>query len=444
MSVDQNPANGLLSMAWESVPTVLPADASFVDFNFVSESLSNDAETIQDDSITALAQRPVALPSKVKTGGNVVLRAMAEGGLPRLIANIQGKADMTEVVASTVYIGKYAPSMTELTAPETFSTRVWRDDNLPQYGRGSRVRSLDFSIQQRGLLQVTANIIQQRSDYWSYPTVVNEGSANTHRPRLQGIPNYAQFLAGNLVRFKVTDVTGLPTTITGRAKFTSGASYGSTDINVLIGEDDAGFPLVAEAYDDAGNRIGTRAMPVEVILHDGTGYQVDDEYQFDYGTVWTPSYADCPVFNEIFAKVLIDDEEFKVTQATMKIEGVAEADFAIGGRFAWNVINRGQRQVSIGLQRRYLDIKLRRRLETGQPFKFVLDCFGGQAISGSYEHEFHWTSTNCIPSGTTPVIGGNNQMDEQYNATCHPNADDVNYPDDVTIEIQSTEADVTV
>lgn len=436
-----NPANTLVSMGWESVPSI--PTTTWRDFKVVSEDLADDSPLIQSASIVNNSQRQRGAPSKIDTGGSFPVELDAEGHA-RFVADVQRKGSVTNP-ATGVYIHKLAPSETSVTMPQTFSMRVWRDDGMPQIFKGGRMQSWELSLEPRGFLKSTFTPVFERADYWADATVVTEGSANANKIVLQGLPrlsNWETTAAAGRVYVKVSDITDIATEgIKVLVKVGQAASYGATETTLRGGEDSDGRPYTSPLYDStSGLLVGTRAMPVEAACHSFVGYQVNDEYYFDRERgVWTPSFPDVPIFNEIYAYIYIDGVRVRIRQFTLSVTRPVEAIHAIGGRYAWEVRERGERVVNVNFQREYLSTKIRKRLQSGEPFAMRLECYSGDEFETGHEHELHAVTPLLIAGGRTPTAQGKAQMDENVQCTAHPDPTNVDgNVDDVTLYLKNS------
>jgi hypothetical protein len=455
MSFEFNPANALIRMGYESIPGIEPT--TWHDHMMVSESLSSDAPTIQRASITQASQRPMGAPTKISCNGDLQLEFDPESYM-RYLANLQKHGSVTNP-ASGVYAHKLAPSETDEDYPASIGVEVWRDDGSGHRFADGRVANMEFSLAPRSFLKTKVGLIFARADYWSAPTEVEDGTTpNTVKLQIRGLPQYDDWTTesnGALPSLwvKVTDITNIATgsikvksgygTVTAGPVQVAPSPYPSDESIVYVGNDADGQPIW-NALGIAGAWVGDRAMPIEVHLSDSTGYQVNDEYRFDVvRPIWVPDYPDVPVFNEIFAFIYIDGTKYQIQDFTASITSPVQPIEAIGGRYAWTTRTRGMREVSIKLGREYLSTTLRKRLETGTPFLFRCDAYTGNEFETGYEHELHLVSPQCVAGGKTPTVGGQSDMKESVDATCHPDPENTDgYVDDITIEVQNSEADL--
>lgn len=441
---DFNPANGLIRHAWEDVAGIAN-ESGWHDHEFVSESLSPEYGVIQPQSITRNAQVPMGSPSKIRGGGEINVEWDAEQ-YARYIANVQrGGATPVNPVGS-VYVHKLAPSESDIEFPDTMSIEIWRDDNLPALAKGCRVNSLSFELSPESFLTGAIGIAPERIEYYDGPARIDAiGAPTPTAPIIRGLPSYDgwNLVDGNVYAI-VSDVTDIGTGVVGiKTKIGSASTYDGTQLNITVGNDSQGRPRYYEIFDENDARIGTRDLPVQIHLADTTNIALNHEWRFDRErTVWIPSYPSLPKFNEIYAAIFIGDslataEEYEIDQFSLAITRPAEPKFAIGGRHAKRVKQRGQRTVSGSLQREYLSVALRKRLERAKAFWLRVEAYSGEAIEGVYEHSMLLYAGATLLGGNTPSIGGQDSMDENYNFTCHPSGD-ATYPDDCTIVLTNT------
>ncbi|MCB1007585.1 MAG: hypothetical protein KDB94_01690 [Acidobacteria bacterium] len=427
---DFNPSNALVRNAWEATEQYLPT-TGFHCHDFVSESLSANYEQIQQRSITNAGQRPVASPSKIGNEGQIEVDWNAEGHL-HYLANLQKNYSVSNP-ATGVYVTKMAPSEANA-APSTMMVEVWRDDDLAHVNKGCRVRSVTFNAGLRQFIQGSIDLLAARSDYWGAAT--QTAGTGSSLPQLRGLPNYTNWaLADHDIYFTWTDYANK----VGKFKIGAAASFGATTVTI------SGVDTWVEAIDsNGGARIGDRAMPVD-ILFDLLAAGADSDIFKITGArgVWTPTLPDVVPANEIYALIVVDGEEFVCNQFNLTVTRPVAPIYSIGGRYARVIRERGQRTVDGTLNREYISTELRKKLERAQEFEFYASYQNGVAIgSTAYESEIKLTAKKCVLSGPTPTVGGQDQMDENLNFSCHP-SDDGTYPDDLTIEVTSTISDPT-
>lgn len=436
--MDFNPANALIRHAWETIPGI-PDEANWHDHEMLSESISGDYATITPKSITQNAQVPEGQPSKITFGGGIPIEWDSEQ-YSRYLANIQRGGSVTTPTAG-VERHKLAPSETDVTFPDTMSVEVSRDDGSPQINIGNRVNSVKFSAAPSSFFVGEIGLAIERGEYWAPTARIDVlGGAEPDYPYIRGLPKYDDWIttaAAGQVRLKVSALPG-GGVITFLAKLGTGA-YGATTFDVVVGNDSQGRPRFTEVINSNGGlRLGTRDLPVEIHVSAIADYVLNQEFSIQRErTVWTAAYPDVPKFNEIYMKILLGEsfataEEFEIDGFDLTITRPAEPKFAIGGRHAKRVKQRGQRTVTGSIKREYLSTILRKRLERAHPAWLLCSAFDGNVIAGGYEGELSLVCGRFILGGKTPSVGGQDSMDENYTFTAHPSGD-ATYPDDVTI-----------
>jgi hypothetical protein len=446
--MDFNPANGLIRHAWETVAGI-PDEAFWHDNEMVNESISGEYGKIQPKSITRNSQIPKGQPSKINFSGGIPIEWDSEN-FSRYIANLQRKGSVTNPSGSA-YRHKLAPSESAVSFPDSLSIEVSRDDGIPQLSKGARVNSLKFSLSPEGFFGGEIGVAIERGEYWDDTDRIDVlGGAEPTYPFVRGLPNYTDWnlaAADGQIRLKVSAIAG--GVITFLAKLGT-AAYGATTFDVTVGNDSQGRPRFYEIINsNTALRMGTRDLPVEVHVDAVANYVVNQEFSIQRERpVWTPVYADCPKFNEIYAKILLGSsfagaEEYEIDAFDLTVTRPAAPKHAIGGRHAKRVKVRGQRAVTGTLKREYISIDLRKRLERAESFWLVCNAYDGEVISGGIEGELSLIAGLCVIDGKTPSIGGQDSMDENYNFSCHPSGD-ATYPDDVTIVNVNTQASLAL
>lgn len=423
---DFNPAQTQIRNAWETVAEI-PAETSWHYHDFINESLSTEPGAIQDPSISDAGEEPEDLESKIDTNGAINVALNAEGHAHYLACFMEHSANPVNL-SGGAYGHKLAPGETDVDFPETMTVEVNRDDGMPQLHKGADVTGVNFSLSPRGLLTTTFNLISARADYWD--AAAQTAGSGGPLPTMRGLLNYDNWtLADPNIFVKCISAAGK----TFRAKRGTAASYDGT-YNMTFANAATWYPV----YDEQATpeRLGTRALETEIYFPNFTSLADNDEWRFDAARgVWVPTLPDVPKFNEIYALIYIDGATFRLKQFTLNCTKPGEADFNIGGRFADEVIKRGRRSYRGTLNRRYVSTELRKRLESGKTFSFQLICYSGVIIGTSaYEHMFKATSMRCKFTGRTPVVGGQSQLDENLNFSCHP-SDDGTYPNAMTFEL---------
>lgn len=448
-----NPADALLRAGWETICNVKPLDALLDKyFLFVNESLSANIETIQRESIFSNAQRPEGLPSKIVTGGDIAIEVDAEGHAI-FMANIQQRVTVTEPAGggAGVYDHLLAPSATT-EVPATFTVEAWRDDNQAQLFVGSRVAEMAFSIAVRTLLTATVTIQSAYTHYWADAVQTTTAGAGTAVPFLRNYPAYSDWVTGvdGDIYLRVKDASGLPGALVLEAKVSAAAAYGAADFTITnAGVDANGLPYwfpIVDSNGAGGAFIGSRDMPVEVFFDVFTGLANTDEWRFDRDRgEWTPVFPDIPPFNEIFATITIDAEEFCLEQVDITITRPVVDIFCIGGRFADRTLRRGIADVTGSIQRQYLDTDLRKRLERQEPFKLKVQAYSGEEIIAGWEHAILIVCPKCIANGATTSVTAVDDYPETLDFSSHPSPlDGEGYVDDATIVLTNSIADLTV
>lgn len=434
---DFNPSNGLIRVAHE--PTAGQAATSgFVDHLFVSEDVSPEYSTIDSQSISNNAETPESQPSKINSGGNIIVELDAEGHY-HYLANMMKHAATPVNPTGSVYQHKLAPTETDVDFADALTIEIDRDDGSPSLNKHARVGSFELSIEPSNFVNATIGVVVERSEYYS-AAVETAATSTPTDPLIRGLPKYSDWiLADGDVLVQVEDASNAPTSIDIVVRVGAGSFATDTPLTVNAAEWTELFTSAATPV-----RIGTRDIPVEIYWPNFTNVTNGDTWRFDRErSVWVPAYPDVPKFNEIFASVIIDGSEYEIDQITLTATRPVSIKHAIGGRHGKRVKERGRRTVSGTFQREYLDTSLKKKLERAQQFALNIEMYSGEAITGSYEHYIKFIAKNCIfGTSKVAVIAGNEEMNESYPFTCHPSSD-VNYPSSLTVEMQNTVADLS-
>lgn len=439
-----NPANSRIRMALETVPTYQPL-TGFIDHTFLSADLSNESENRNDESIYPGAQRPRGLLGKRNANGSMEVN-LAPEQYDKYISSAQQKvATTTPGGATLTRRHKMGPSQATSVLP-SYSMLFSKDDDLPQRLLGAQTAGMTFAWDREdGFLKTTFDILAARGDYWPDATVVTDPSAST-KPQLFGLPEYAVWIdptaADRRVYIKVADITDIADgIITVLVKVSTAASYGTFETTVTIGNNAlTGLPQLNNLYDSTSEALlGTFDTPIQVYFPNSTNIAVDDEWFWTAErTVWSPSISTAPVFNEIYANVFIGGDQYCVNNFSLSVEIPLQARFCLGGRDAIEVRQRGQRVVNLEIGRDYLDTSMVKRLERGEPFTFEAIGYSGEEIEAGFQHYVRFFCPLVVPGGRVPGVEGNAEMTENIQGTCHPDADNATWPDDVNIEIQDS------
>ena len=429
-----NPSNGLMRNALEATEQILPS-TGFHYHDFVSESLTSLAEQIEQRSITRNAQRPVSQESKIGLGGTFDTDFNCEGHL-HYLANLQKKYSTTNP-ATGVYVHKLSPTGTNTFNP-SMMVEVWRDDDLPQVFKGTRVQQMTFNNGLRQFLQSQITLVAAMADYWDYPTqTAGTGGPN---PLVRGLPNYTNWsLADHDLYIKCTEASSFTFAI----KIGAAASYGST--TMVMDTAQKWYDLIDS--NDTG-RIGDKGIKVMGYFPNFTSLADNDEWKWSAARQeWTPVFPSVLPFNEVYSEIFIDgdDEPFRLNSINMTITRPVSAIYSLGGRYPVLVRERGRRQVGGTISREYLDVELRKKLERAESF-YLRSVSESKLPIGStaYYHTLELIAPLCMLSGPTPSIGSETQMDENLTFTCHPDPTDGDgNVDDVTAYVTNTIADIT-
>jgi hypothetical protein len=449
---DFNPANGLIRCAWETthgipLETDVSATSIWAYHDFISESLSPEYGTIDRQSISRAGQRPIALPGKITGGGDIEIEWNVEGHLKYML-NIQRYYAVTETVASEVYGIKAAPALTgETAAPSTMTVEVWRDDDMAHLFKGARVSQVSFRFEQESVVQGTVGVHPERADYWGLAaTTTDTATTIADLPTVRGLPAYDatnnDWEDTDDLYFVVTAADA--TTVTLECAIGSAPSTHTAQFQCTVGNDSFGDPIFTRILlDDNSRYLGTKDIPCEIHIPSVTGYDVGDAFTVtvDRGE-WSPTYPDVLPFNEIYCFIYIGDtlsgvEEYCIEGIELSIEQPIVERLCIGGRYPKEVFRRGQRVVGGTINREYLSVDLKKKLERARFFALKIQAYTGLEFYTGHEHSLTITAPYCILSGNVPTIAGQEEMPESYEFSCHPSSES-GYTDDVTLEIVSS------
>lgn len=439
---DFNPGKALVRVAHSANGLLpLPASAGWRDFEFISSELGNESELVENPSLRGNSQAAEALPGIMSTAGAVEALVNAEG-TALFYANAQGAVDVAES-PTNVFTHRLAPSGGTPCATE-LAMLISRDDGLPQNFVGGKVATLSFKWEKGGLLTCSHELIFERSDYWGSAVVVADPSA-TAPPQVRGIQNFPHLTtAGDDIFVKVISVVGAVATL--KAKITAAATYGATTFTATIGLNADGEPIWAEIKDsNTGANYGNKAVHPEVHFPSATALVADDEWRFNrVRTLWTPGIPAVLPFNGIYASVLVDGAKTCIDSFELKLERPIKAQTCLGAAFAHSIRERGVRKVTLSIDKEYLSILGRARLETRQPFKFQCYGFNGVAFEPGVEHEIRLTCPRLIPTGKTPDVDAPDKMSEKIEAQGYEDPTNVDgYVDDLTIELVNSMANIS-
>ena len=439
---DFNQAKALFRYSSEAVKGVPNASgATYKDALIRTEGLANVNDLRNDSSLYSGAQRPEGVDGKKHAGGPIEVSIRPEE-YTRWIASLQSKYTTTNP-GTLAYLHKLWPSGAS-DSIDTFTAMVSRDDGLPQRFLGSRPGTMSFTVSKEGdggILAATIDIKAVEGDYWPFATVV--AGAGAADPTLRGIPPYAMWTEATAIErmifYKISDVTGLsdtPPTVEALVKIGTAASYGATASTIIIGvNSDTGLPYYSELLDSNGTGpIGGDGNALRIHHPTVTSLAVNDEWSWtDARTVWSPSNVDIPAFNEVQAYIFIDGDAYCIDEFTLEVGQELDEVFCIGGRVPDEIVPVGVREVTLELTRRYRDLSLRKKLETGQTMSFRADFYTKVFIEGTTKYRFSIICSNVKLSGPTASVESPDEFIETITGTCHP-SDDVTYPDDVVFE----------
>lgn len=444
MPSEFNPANGQIRVGHEPLPGILPT--TWHDHRFVSESLSDERETLELESIVNAAQAAEPLQSMFETNGDIEVELDAEGHLPYFV-NAQNKNETTVVVASEVFLHKLAPTES-VQGPNTFQNEVWRDDDFGQLFQNGRVGEISIDFEKRAVGKTTISNVYGRSSHFANTVVVEDGATpNDSIPQIRGQHRYAILSLADVAAatqklwVKITDITDIGTgTIVARAKIGAGAYGVASDFDIIGGLDSSGNPRWNEVLLDSGLGAGPRDNPIEIFIEDLTGQEVSDEYSWDAQRgVWVAALPDVPVFNTIFTYIYLEDVRVCIDSINLTLTRPVEPQECIGGSYPQGVLERGQRSVIWTINRKYVDTHMRKRLMTGEPVGIRVDCYSGTEFYTGHEHFMSFVSSRVKFGGRTASIGGKAEMDEELVGQAFPNAGDVDgNVDDLTIYVKNS------
>lgn len=444
---DFNPGSALMRVAPEAIAGVIPPPASpaWTDGKFLKLQVGNKRTLIEDQSIRGGAQAAESLPGKFETGGSRDSNLNAEGDI-RFLANAQRAVDTTSPAVG-VGVHKLYPSGGDPVAP-TIACLISRDDGLPQVFRGGAVKQVKLSWKKGGLLEASYQLVFPRGDYWGSAVATVDPSA-TPPPQIRGLLSYANFnIADGDILFKVTnidDIAASPPSVTGVAKISAAATFGAVETVAPIGLDAEGEARWTDILDSNGTfgaTFGVRANAPQIHFPAATGLAINDIWRFDRERdLWTTAFPDVLPFSEIYATILLDGEEICVDGFDVTLDVPVEAISCLGGAFAHDIRFRGIRKVTLSVDREYLSLDHRRRLETAEAFSFEAQARTGVQFVPGFEHEIHITLARVIPEGDQADVDAPDKMSEKIQGTAYP-SDNVDFPDDLVLTVTNSMADV--
>lgn len=443
---DFNPANAIFRYSSEAVKGVPRASGStYKDALIRTEGLTNTNDLRNDSSLYSGAQQPEGVDGKKHAGGPIEA-SMRPVEYTRWIASMQTKHTTTNP-GTLAYLHKMFPSGAT-DSIDTFTGLISRDDGLPQRFLGARPGNMSFTVSKEGdggILAISFEVKSVEGDYWPFATVVAGSGADD--PTLRGIPPYAMWTdadaAERMIFVKITDVTNIGAAIPNVqvvAKIGTAATYGATETTVYIGvNSDTGLPYYNELLDSNGTGpIGGDGNALRVHFPTVTSLAVNDAWSWtDARTVWSPSNVDIPAFNEVQARIFVDGDAYCIDEFTLEVGQELEEVFCIGGRVPDEIVPIGTREVTLEMSRRYRDLSLRKKLETGQTMSFRADFYTKDFIEGTTKYRFSIIAANVKLSGPTASVESPDEFIETITGTCHPSSD-VTYPDDVVFEALET------
>jgi len=456
---DFNPSNAVIRVAWEGlhgIPEEAVDSGKAWDYHeLISESLSPEYGTIERPSISAAGQRPVALPGKITGAGEIEVEWNVEDHTHYLAAIQRWTA--APVADNGSYAHTIGPKQTITEFPETLTVEMWRDDDMGHLFKGCRVNSVSFRFEQESTVQGTIGIHPERADYWALADETGTAGitqANPDLPVIRGLPRhddtYDDWVDDGTKDLWFRVVSTASPNITLACKFNSQPAKSVADFTCVSGVDAFGDPIFTrvEVEDGGGRLLGTKDLPVEIYMPNVSDYATDDEWKHATNRsdiTGSATYSSCPPLNEIYCFIYIADDqgstytEYCIEGVEVTIEQPVVERRCIGGRYPKQIFERGQRLVGGSINREYLSTALKKRMERARSFALKIEAYTGVEIAGGSGNEYSLTlmMPNCKFSGTVPTVGGQEEMTESYEFTCHPLSSGT-YQSDITMIIMNS------
>ena len=436
-----DPSFAQFSLAWQAAQGV-PATSGWHDMEFKGETLGNKIDSLERQAITRSGMMSQPLDGKRNTGGDPSWDAPNPDEICYALANLIGKSAAPATVETGAYRHKMSRLESAVTFPSWLTARAWRNDNMAQRFHDLIVSSLEFTFQEKALISTVAKTVATLGDYWDDPVKQGAGTG-TAKPQVRGASDLnfnASATAANLWIKATSTATG---TVTIKTKIGNATAYGAGTQVITRG-------VWTQLLDEAGVRIGDNATPVEIYYP--TAGSIDaatpDEWKILWTRdVWAPTLADpTQVVSEVYSRVYLNGEEFEITGGKLTIEKPAEAKFGFGRQDARRTRTRGSQAVKLDFNREYLDLRLRKLMERGTPFAFVLDLQSRAPIgtTGALNFGIKFTGLNFKSVGsTTASATSKDKSDESITATASASTDGT-YPADITVEVLNSIPDLAV
>lgn len=436
-----DPSYGLLRLAWQANLGV-PATTGWHDLEMKGETAVNKSAALDRGTINRSGMTQAPLPGKLETGGDLLFGAPNPNEVAYLYAAMLGKSASPTSPETGAYLHKLDRLETGVTFAPWLSAMAWRNDGMGQRFADCLLDSLELTWAEKAVLSVTAKFVATRGDYWADDAPQGSGTG-TAVPMLRGI-NALNFNADNALNNVWVKVTATATgTVTVKAKVGDATVYGSGTQVITRG-------VWTQLRDQTGALMGDAANPIEYYMP-ATGSidaSAPDEAKFLWRRdQWAPSYADPTLVpNETYSRVYIDGTETEIQSGKLTITKPSAAMHGFGRAAARRTRTRGNQKVMLSFSREYLDLEVRRRIETGKPFAWVLDLRSpaGIGTTGNLFYGFRFTGLNCVPTTNTPASNQSpTKSDESMEAQLAPSSDGT-YPADLTVEILNSIPDLSV
>ena len=341
---------------------------------------------------------------------------------------------------------KLAPSLTTKDYDKTFSERISRNNRLPQLSPGCLSGGFGIVTGIQSVITAALQVVAQRASYWDMATVVIENNlGTTTRPVLRGSPKYAVASAADADLYvEVTNASGIiKVKIGSSGTLTSNQTMTAAAWNTLLYNDGTGDVPIGDPDD-----------PVQLYVPDFTNWTVGgtpDAWKFkfnndDLEVPWVSSFPEIEELNEIHASLTVDGEEVFVTQLTLNSALTIDPNFHIGGRYSsLPALEAGLRSYSGQLERKQIDNDLLLRLLAGQEFALDVIITSRVNISTSdIPYRIRFVMPLCMFSGQSPSVPGPGILQEPLPFDCYPDPTSELHPDEMTIYLDNSVADMTV
>ncbi len=395
-----DPAYALMRLAYQTAEGIVP-QTGYKDTQIMAEGFASTPGVVERTAISPVEL--AALRGKTANAPTFAWDAINPDDPAILALFPWGGYVTTTSPEAGVFFHDLSTASGDDPMPGQTSAKLWRDGQVGQRFVDYLINSAAISFGEDALVGAQLGGVASYGDYWEDP--VHTAGAGTGAMRLRGV--WGEEFAGEGIRVEV--VTTAPLVV--KARRVSAGAYGANQAFTAA--------TWKNLTDEADLLFGDLASPIQLYVSGAVA--IGDVYTFHAIVApWVPSLADPDtVVSEVYSSVLVDGADFELKSGTFTVTKGAEARKGFGGVRNKGTRRRGTAKPVLGFTREAIDEFVRIKLETGQPFDFILNLYSAAKIAATdFNYGLEISLAGIRMSGSTPVVtSGTAPQEDQITTT---------------------------